>query len=197
VAAADEQLLERLQSGDESAFADLVERYHSRLVRFAQGFVGDRAAAEDVVQETWVAVLRGVDRFEGRSSLQTWLFSIAANRGRSAHHKSRRSVPVDLTGPTVDTARFDAGGHWSDPPESWDDVDARLDAAALVPVVREAIDELPDQQRQVVTLRDVEGLSSEDVCAVLSISAGNQRVLLHRGRARVRRALEEKVADRR
>ena len=195
--AADEQLLERLLAGEERAFGELVDRYHSRLVRFAQGFVGDRAAAEDVVQDTWLAVVRGVDRFEGRSSLQTWLFSIAANRGRSAHAKSRRSVPVDVTGPTVEASRFDAGGHWTDPPESWDDVDARLDAAALVPAVREAIDQLPDLQRQVVTLRDVEGLSSEDVCAVLSISAGNQRVLLHRGRARVRRALEEKVRDRR
>ena len=189
--AADEQLLERLLAGEEAAFAELVDRYHSRLVRFAQSFVGDRAAAEDVTQETWLAVVRGVDRFEGRSSLQTWLFSIAANRARSAHAKSRRAVPMDLSGPTVDPSRFDARGGWSDPPEPWADVDARLDAQALVPVARAAIAALPELQRQVVTLRDVEGLSSEDVCAVLSISAGNQRVLLHRGRARVRRALEE------
>jgi RNA polymerase sigma-70 factor, ECF subfamily len=188
----DAGLVRRLMAGEEAAFAELVDRYHTRLIRFAVSFVGDWSAAEDVVQETWVAVLRGVDRFEGRSSLRTWLFGICANRARTAYTRRVRTVPFDTDGSTVDGSRFDRSGGWAVPPEPWTEVDARLDAGALLPLVRAAIEDLPDSQRQVVTLRDVEGLTSKDVCEVLSISDVNQRVLLHRGRARVRRALEEK-----
>jgi RNA polymerase sigma-70 factor, ECF subfamily len=193
MADADSELLPLLLAGDEAAFCEVVERYHRRLVRFAATFVHDRGAAEDVAQETWLAVLRGIEKFEGRSSLQTWLFGICANRARTAYTRDARVVPVDDIEPTVDPARFDALGSWATPPELWSDVDSRLDAEALVPVVRAAIEALPDQQRQVVTLRDVEGLTSKDVCMVLAITEINQRVLLHRGRARVRRAVEEKV----
>lgn len=188
----DGELLQRLLAGEEQAFAALVDQFHTRLIRFAVSFVGDWSAAEDVVQETWVAVLRGVERFEGRSSLQTWLFGICANRARTAFNRRERTVSMDTDGATVDSSRFDRSGSWVMPPEPWAEVDARLDAAALLPLVRAAIDDLPDAQRQVVTLRDIEGLTSKDVCQVLSISEVNQRVLLHRGRARVRRALEEK-----
>lgn len=187
------ELLERLLAGDEQAFASLVDGYHNRLVRFAVTFVNDWAAAEDVAQETWVAVLRGIERFEGRSTLQAWLFGICANRARSAYAKQSRTVPLKSDERTVEAERFTADGAWSEPPDPWAAVDARLDAEALLPLVRAAIDELPDAQRQVVTLRDVEGLTSKDVCQVLDISEINQRVLLHRGRARVRRALEDKA----
>jgi RNA polymerase sigma-70 factor, ECF subfamily len=195
VADADMELLQRLLAADETAFAQLVDRYHTRLVRFAVAFVGDWSAAEDVAQDTWVAVLRGVERFEGRSSLGTWLFGICANRARSAYGRQARSIPVEPGGPTVHPARFGPQSAWVDPPDPWDDVDARIDAGALLPLVRTAIDALPDLQRQVVTLRDVEGLSGKDVCTVLEISEANQRVLLHRGRARVRHALEQEITE--
>ena len=191
----DDELLQRLVAGDETAFAALVDRYHSRLVRFAQGFVADWASAEDVAQETWVAVVRGIERFEGRSSLQTWLFGICANRARSAFGRATRTIPVDPHGPTVEPERFDPTGGWAQPPEPWSAVDARLDAESLLQVVRAAIAELPDMQRQVVTLRDVEGLTSKDVCTVLEITEANQRVLLHRGRARIRAAVEAEAGS--
>ena len=189
---ADSALLQRLLAGEEAAFAVLVDRFHTRLIRFAVSFVGDWSAAEDVVQETWIAVFRGVEKFEGRSSLHAWLFGICANRARTAYSRRARTVSMDMDGATVDRSRFDRSGSWAVPPEPWPEVDARLDADALLPLVRAAIDDLPDLQRQVVTLRDVEGLTSKDACQVLSISEANQRVLLHRGRARVRRVLEEK-----
>lgn len=185
-----EQLLERLQAGDEAAFAALVDAYHTRLVRFAATFVSNRQAAEDVVQDTWVAVIRGLDRFEGRSSLPTWLYRICANRARSRGAADGRTVAVGGAGATVDPGRFGANGAWVQPPEPWSDVDDRLTAEGLAPVAAAAIVELPEAQRQVVTLRDVEGLSSREVCEVLSISEANQRVLLHRARARLRAVLE-------
>jgi len=188
------ELVQRLQSGDEAAFVEVVDAFHPRLLRFAAGLVGSWQAAEDVVQDTWLAVIRGVERFEGRSSLQTWLFQICANRARSTWGREQRAVPMDLSGPTVDPHRFGAERQWVEPPAPWDAIDDRLYADAMLPLVRGAIDDLPELQRQVVTLRDVEGLTSKDVCAVLSISEANQRVLLHRGRARVRGALEQKMA---
>ena len=187
---ADEDLLRRLRAGDESAFATLVEQYHAPMIRLATAYVPSRAVAEEVVQETWLGVVRGIDRFEGRSSLKTWLFRILVNRARTAGPRERRHVPLGV-GETVDPDRFQADGQWAVPPAPWtDDVDGRLDAADVVGRVRELIDALPDGQREVVLLRDVEGLSSADACSILGVSEGNQRVLLHRGRARVRRMLE-------
>jgi RNA polymerase sigma-70 factor (ECF subfamily) len=187
---ADLELLDRLRAGDESAFAALVEQYHTRLVRFAWTFVSSRQTAEDVAQDTWVAVIRGAERFEGRSSLRTWLYRICANRARSRGGAEARAVPVGGAEAAVSRDRFDAGGAWIEPPEPWGDVDDRLAAESLAPLLHEAIGDLPDLQRQVVTLRDVEGLTSRETCEVLSISEANQRVLLHRARSRVRAAVE-------
>lgn len=190
----DAELLAGLRAGDEAAFTALVGRYHVRLVGLATSFVGRRDLAEDVVQETWLAVLKGMERFEGRASLRTWLFQICANRARTAAVREQRTEPVaDLDG-GADTDLFAADGSWLTPPRRWagrrsDDADD----SRLVAAVRTAIEELPVRQRQVVTLRDVDGLSAEEVCAVLAISDANQRVLLHRGRAHVRAAIDRMV----
>jgi len=183
-------VIQLLRSGDEDAFTRLVEQHHTRLIRFALTFVSNRAAAEDVAQDTWAAVVAGLGRFEGRSSLRTWIFQICANRARTFGGRERRTVPLASDEPTVEATRFNSSGAWSAPPEPWPSVDDRLDAEALAPLVRTAIDQLPEVQRQVVTLRDLEGLSAQEACEVLSISEANQRVLLHRGRARVRSELE-------
>ncbi len=194
---ADAELLERLCAGDEQAFATLVRRHHGAMLRLATSFVPNDAVAEEVVQETWLAVLRGIGRFEGRSSVRTWLFRILVNRARTAGARERRSVAVgdvEDVGPAVDASRFDGTGHWLSPPEHWvEDADERLFAAKLADLVRSAIESLPDRQRQVVTLRDIEGLSSGEVCGVLDITEGNQRVLLHRGRSRLRGIIETSI----
>ena len=136
-------------------------------------------------------VLQGMGSFEGRSSLKTWLYRILINRARSVGLREHRHVPIGDQERSVDPSRFDRGGLWSLPPEHWvDDLDDRLHAGKLSGSIRAALDELPDVQREVVTLRDVEGMSSTEVCNVLDISEGNQRVLLHRGRSRMRQALE-------
>jgi RNA polymerase sigma-70 factor (ECF subfamily) len=185
------RLVERLRAGDEDAFAALVSRHHGAMVRLAATYVPNRAVAEEVVQDTWLGVVRGVERFEGRSSLRTWLLRILVNRARTAGARERRLVPVGTGEPAVDPSRFDEGGVWSEPPAPWADaVDDRLAAADLAGELRAAFDDLPALQRQVVALRDVDGLTSREVCEVLEISEGNQRVLLHRGRSRLRRALE-------
>jgi RNA polymerase sigma-70 factor (ECF subfamily) len=194
----DDDLVRRLRAGDESAFAEAVNTYHSSMVRLAQTFVSSRAVAEEVAQDTWLAVLKGIDHFEGRSSLKTWIFRILANRARSTGVHEQRTTPVDLTDEaTVDSRRFDAVGAWSDPPAHWsDEVVDRLSSGPLVAQVRAGISELPEGQRAVVTLRDLDGLSSKDVCDVLGISQANQRVLLHRGRSRIRALLELELAKR-
>ena len=179
----DGALIERLRSGDEAAFVELVRRYQPRLLRVAESTVASRAVAEEVCQDTWIAVVRGVERFEGRSSFKTWLFSILLNRARTAVGKEHRAgIPIDDT-----DERFDKSGAWAVPPTPWADrVDEKLMARQLVERVRDLLPELPAAQRQVVTLRDVEGLSADEVATLLGISDGNQRVLLHRGRARLR-----------
>jgi RNA polymerase sigma-70 factor (ECF subfamily) len=184
-------LLDRLRSGDEQAFMTLVQRYRPSMLRIASGYVPSQAIAEEVVQDAWVGFLHGLSRFEGRSSMRTWLFRMLVNRARSAGVRERRTVAVsDLTA-TVDAARFDATGHWRAPPEHWTDlVDDRLAAQRMAGLVKTAIADLPARQREVVTLRDIEGLSSEEVCGVLEITDANLRVLLHRGRSRVRQLLE-------
>lgn len=191
----DGELLARLRARDEGAFVALVERYHPAMIRLASTFVPSTAVAEEVVQETWVAVVRGIDRFEGRSSLRTWLFRILANRARTIGAKERRSIPVDTGEGAVDARRFTSDGQWSAPPAPWpDDVDERLVATANARRVRAAIAGLPDGQRQVVTLRDGEGLSAREVCEILGLTEGNQRVLLHRGRSHVRKLVDDVVA---
>jgi len=190
----DVELLHRLRAGDERAFVTLVERYNGSMLRLAASFVPSRAVAEEVVQETWLAVLRGLDGFEGRSSLKTWLFTILVNRARSAGVRESRSIPVADAGPVVDASRFGPGGAWSSPPEPWiEEAESRVDAGKLGDLLRLAMSDLPARQREVVLLRDVEGLTSAEVCAVLSISEANQRVLLHRGRGKLRQALETEL----
>jgi RNA polymerase sigma-70 factor (ECF subfamily) len=191
----DERLLERLRAGDEAAFSALVAAHHDAMLRLASNFVPSRAVAEEVVQDTWLGVLRGIDRFEGRSSLRTWLLAILVNRARTTGVREARSIAVGDATPAVDRARFDVSGAWSSPPEQWvEDAEERLGAAALAAHIHEALEQMPARQRAVVTLRDVDGLDSDEVCAVLSLSQANQRVLLHRGRSQLRRALEAVLA---
>jgi RNA polymerase sigma-70 factor (ECF subfamily) len=199
--AADEDLVERARTGDEEAFAELVRRYTPALQRLARMYVATQAAAEDVVQETWLGVLRGLERFEGRSAFKTWLFRILVNRAKTRGVREHRSIPFasvgggsedEDEGPTVDPTRFAADGAWTSAPQDWhDDPEASLRSSEALRIAQEAIDELPERQRIVITMRDLEGLSSEDVRNVLDVSETNQRVLLHRARAKVREALED------
>jgi RNA polymerase sigma-70 factor, ECF subfamily len=187
----DEELLRRLRAGDERAFVMLVERHNGPMLRLALSFVPSRAVAEEVVQDTWLAALRGLAAFEGRSSLKTWLFSILVNRARTTGVREARSVPIADAGPVVDASRFGPDGAWAEPPEHWiEEAENRVDAVKLADLLRVLLDTLPARQREVVLLRDVDELSSADVCDVLAISEANQRVLLHRGRAKLRQALE-------
>ena len=183
----DAELVARLRAGEEDAFRFVVERYHSSLLRLARTMVPTRAVAEEVVQDTWLGLVQGIGRFEGRSSLRTWLFHVLINRARSTAARERRPTTGITAGPSVDPGRFDANGEWTDSPVPWpEDVDDRLVATELAEKIRPRIDELPDMQRRVVLLRDVEGLSATEVCDLLGITEGNQRVLLHRGRSRLR-----------
>lgn len=201
----DQRLCEALRAGDQQAFAELVERYQSSLLRLAMVYVRNRAVAEEVVQETWLGVLRGLDRFEGRSMLKTWIFRILTNIAKSRAVREGRSVPFSTLAPlededggrSVEPERFfDAGhptlpGHWASPPRGWDDVpDSRLLAKETRELIGAAIEALPPLQAQVISLRDIEGWSSEEVCELLDLTEVNQRVLLHRARSKVRAELE-------
>jgi RNA polymerase sigma-70 factor (ECF subfamily) len=190
VVESDAELLERLRAGDEAAFVTMVTRYQQPMLRLARTMVPSSAVAEETVQDTWMGVVRGIDRFEGRSSFKTWLFRILANRARTAGSREPSHAPLDALRP-VAPDRFTSGGQWAEPVHRWvEESEDRLDAASWVPALRNALDGLPDRQRQVVLLRDVEGLSGEEACAVLNITSGNQRILLHRGRAQLRQAVE-------
>jgi RNA polymerase sigma-70 factor, ECF subfamily len=197
----DSALVEQLREGDEEAFATLIDRHQASMLRVARLYVRDAAAAEEVVQETWLAVLNGIDSFEGRSSLKTWIFRILANRAKSKGEREGRTVPLssvflaDASGdqPAVDPDRFlgpdsPTPYHWATPPRHWPQQQV-LQREALE-VLQRAIEDLPDSQREVIRLRDVEGWSAPEVAEALEISDGNQRVLLHRARSKVRAALE-------
>jgi RNA polymerase sigma-70 factor, ECF subfamily len=189
----DVELLGRLRDGDEAAFLMLVGRYQQPMLRLARSMVSSQAVAEEAVQDTWMGVVRGIDEFEGRSSFKTWLFRILVNRTHSAGAKELPYVAIE-DAHAVDPARFDAQGNWADPVTPWTErSDNRLDAAKWSPILTAAIYQLPDRQRQIVMLRDVEGLSSAEACEVLGISAGNQRILLHRGRTRLREVIEAEM----
>ena len=181
-----------LRSGDEAAFAHLIDRYSSGLLRVASNYVRSRAVAEEVVQEAWLGVLRGIDRFEGRSSLKTWIFRIAVNVAKTHATREARSLPFSaLTDePTVDPERF-ADGRWRNAPTSFD----RLEQHDALRCLNATIAGLPAHQRQVIMLRDVCGLSSTEVCDLLTLTPENQRVLLHRARAKARAALEQIELD--
>jgi len=186
----DAPLVDRLREGDEAAFVTLVGRYHEPMVRLARSIVSSQAVAEEAVQDTWLGVVRGIEGFEGRSSIKTWLFRILVNRARTAGAREERNVPLDPEH-AVDPAHFDAHGQWAEPVERWrQEFDDRLESAVWAPILRSALEQLPARQRTVVVLRDVEGLTSDEVCSVLGISGGNQRILLHRGRSRMRELLD-------
>jgi RNA polymerase sigma-70 factor, ECF subfamily len=201
---ADAALLDRLRAGDEDAFMALVDKYGPLMLRIALTHVRTRAVAEEVVQEAWLGVLQGLGRFEGRSSLKTWILRIVANIARTRGEREARSIPLSSLGPdtgedepAVDPERFFGADHpmypggWSVPPHSWARMpEERLLAGETLDQVRAAIAKLPPRQQEVIVLRDVEGWSAEDVCEALELSSANQRVLLHRARSRVRATLE-------
>jgi RNA polymerase sigma-70 factor, ECF subfamily len=204
----DEELLQALRLGDERAFVALVRRYGALMQRVALGYVRTPAVAEEVVQETWCAVLTGLERFEGRAALKTWLFRILTNRAKTRGQREARTVPFSSLcddegeGPSVDPERFLPAdhprwpGHWAAGPAPWSAVpDERLLAREVRAQIRRAIDELPERQQAVIFMRDVEGWPPEEVCEVLAVSEGNQRVLLHRARSHVRAELERYFAD--
>jgi RNA polymerase sigma-70 factor (ECF subfamily) len=197
---ADTPLLDALRAGDEQAFATLVTRYHASLKRVARAYVSTDAVAEEVVQDAWLAVIDGIDRFEQRASLKTWIFHILANKAKTRGTRERRTVPFASLAPADDGSavapeRFQREGdawpgHWATPPRPWEDPERRLASIEAREHLRAAIAMLPATQQAVLTLRDIEGLEAEEVCELLDVSAGNQRVLLHRARAKVRTELE-------
>jgi RNA polymerase sigma-70 factor (ECF subfamily) len=200
----DAALLARLREGDEEAFRTLVAEHGPFLMRLVMMHVPSRAIAEEVVQETWLAALKGLDRFEGRSMLRTWLASIALNKARTRGTREGRIVPFALLrrryeeggGPALDPDRFqgrrgERPGWWASPPVAWDDPQSQLEANETRDVMLKAIRDLPPRQREVITLRDISGWDAEEVRNALDLSETNQRVLLHRARSKVREALEE------
>jgi RNA polymerase sigma-70 factor (ECF subfamily) len=204
----DAELVTALRAGDESAFAWLLDHHDGPLRRFARTFVSGAAAADEVVQETWLAVIEGIDRFEQRSSVKTWIYRILMNKARTRGLRDKRLVPfssmagdADDMSPTFPPDRFlpsnhqEWPGHWATPPPAWEDLpQQQLEARETLAHIRNAIDALPSPHRQVITLRDVHGWSSAQVCELLDLTAANQRVVLHRARAKVRVALEAYLA---
>ena len=197
------RLVDALRAGDEEAFTRLVQAYGPAMLRVARMFVSSRAVAEEVVQEAWVGVLNGIGRFEGRSSLKTWIFRILTNTAKTRAVREGRSIPFsslagdDEEGGAVDADRFLGDetrfpGHWAAPPQRWEaQPERRLLSSETLAVIEREIAMLPPNQAIVVTMRDVEGFDAEAVRNVLDISETNQRVLLHRARSKLRRALEE------
>jgi RNA polymerase sigma-70 factor (ECF subfamily) len=202
----DAAVVAALRAGDGATFAALVDRYHAPLLRFAGQYVRGREVAEDVVQATWLGLLESLDRFEGRASLKTWIFRIALNIARTRGRKEARSIPfsafapVDDDDPAVAPERFQGAngwfpGHWATKPAAWaGSPEERALSSETRQRVRAAIDDLPPAQREIIVLRDVEGLTADEACNLLGISSTNQRVLLHRARSKVRAALEPYLA---
>jgi RNA polymerase sigma-70 factor (ECF subfamily) len=200
-AAEETELLARLRAGDERAFETLVERHYPTMLAVARHYVKTRAVAEEVVQEAWLGVLRGIDRFEGRSSLRTWILRILVNTAKTRGMREARSVPFASLAPEDDEPAVEPGrfrgaddpfpGHWRAYPGNWQRrPDEALADRETLDVVLATIHQLPAPQRIVITMRDIQGCDSEEVCEALDVSEGNQRVLLHRARSKVRSALE-------
>jgi RNA polymerase sigma-70 factor (ECF subfamily) len=198
----DLRIIAGLRGGDEAVFVEMVDKYHGSLVRVAMRYVPSRAVADEVVQDTWIAVIEGIDRFEGRSTVKTWLYKILIYRARARGERERRTTPMsalegDESAPSVPTERFNGSdalwaGHWARPPQRWDgDSEERLLAGEARAVIDAAIAGLPPAQREVITLRDVSQFGAAEVCELLDVTEANQRVLLHRARSRVRAALEQ------
>jgi RNA polymerase sigma-70 factor (ECF subfamily) len=197
---AEAELLARLRAGDEQAFEELVGHLYVTMLTVARTYVKDRAVAEEVVQETWLGVVQGLERFEGRSTLKTWILSILVNQAKTRVTREARSVPFASLAPrddapAVEPERFRAAdGGWRSFPANWNaSADQLAEERETVRVAMRAIAELPLTQQTVIRMRDVEGYSSEEVCATLDVSEANQRVLLHRARSRVRSALERHI----
>ena len=196
----DEQILAALKRGDEHSFCQLVERHQSLMLRVARRYVRSAAVAEEVVQETWLGVINGLEGFEGRASLKTWIFRILTNRALTRAEREGRVVPFSSLGdddaPAVDPDRFRPDGDrwpggWKSFPASWDTLpEERLLARETLALVGDAIAGLPERQHLVIVMRDIEGWTADEVCQALAISEANQRVLLHRARSKVRRVLE-------
>ncbi|HEV2812622.1 MAG TPA: sigma-70 family RNA polymerase sigma factor [Solirubrobacteraceae bacterium] len=205
----DARVVAALRRGDEAAFTALVHRYQTLMLRVARGYCRDPRVAEEVVQETWMALFEGIDRFEGRASLKTWLFRVLVKRAITRGTRERRQVPFsalgpadDEDGPTVDPERFlpadhpRFAGHWAAYPGDWGALPhERLVSRETITAVREAIEQLPERQRTVIAMRDIGGFSADEVCGALDLSEGNQRVLLHRARAKVREAVERQLGE--
>ena len=198
---ADAALVARLRSGDEAAYTEVVRRYHGALVRVAAAHVRSTSLAEEVAQDAWLAVLNGLERFEGRSSFRTWLFTIAANVAKTRGKREARVLPFSALAREeeerelpVEAGNFLPDGHWSTPPSEWGDAEQRLCAHETLDQIQAEIEKLPEVQRTVLTLRDVRGLDADEVCRLLEISEVNQRVLLHRARAKLRKALSGTLA---
>lgn len=190
----EEELVARLRAGDEAAFTKVVAIHHRALVRLARTFVRDEAAAEEVAQETWVAVLDGIGSFEGRSAFKSWLFQILVNRARTRGKKQGREVSFEIEDePHPDDGRFVTGGFWVGGPRPWRESD--IDAKRTVEIVRREIEHLPEAQRAVVLMRDVDGLDAKEVCNVLGIQETHQRVLLHRARTMLRSKIEQELGE--
>jgi RNA polymerase sigma-70 factor (ECF subfamily) len=195
--------IDALRAGDEQTFEALARRHSAPMLRLAMAYVRDRETAEDVVQETWITFLRTLDRFQGRSSLRTWLFGILTNIARARRRRESRLVTFtsmlsldggDSRRPTVDRARFASDGNWRRPPPSWSEPpDKVLESRETLAAVQSAIDGLPTKLREVIVLRDVAGWDADEVCELLRISPGNQRIRLHRARAAVRQQLEDRL----
>jgi RNA polymerase sigma-70 factor, ECF subfamily len=203
---ADEETVAALRRGDERIFREVFARTYPMLKRVARGYVASDAVAEEIVQETWMAVVAGIDRFESRSTLSTWIFSILTNQAKTHCARERRAVPfssvvpADAEQPVVDPDRFQNDdeawpGHWATPPRPWQKPERRVLALEAREHLREALARLPERQRLIVGLRDVDGHSAEEVCGLLGLSQENQRVLLHRGRSRLRAELETYLND--
>ncbi|SBS76260.1 RNA polymerase, sigma-24 subunit, ECF subfamily [uncultured Mycobacterium sp.] len=196
-------LIAALQAGDQNAFALLVDEHTPTLLRAARGYVATHAIAEEVVQDTWIALVRGVSKFEGRSSLRTWLFAVMTNiaKTRGLRERRDRDAAASFMEATVDPARFHArgdthAGSWKEPPTAFpDSPEGSVLSRELRSIAHRELDRLPERQRIVVTLRDMLGFDSAEVCELLDITAGNQRILLHRGRAAIRQVLEDYVRD--
>ncbi len=207
LARADQQLIERLRAGDDTTFTHLIDQYHASMVRIAAIYVNEYAVAEEVVQDTWIAVLKGLDRFEGRSSFKTWVFTILTNRAKTRATRESRYIPLELSDEPDDSASI--SNHFYTPshvdasvysdgwvPPSWDNIpETRLLGHETRDIIFSTIDSLPPNQQQVIRLRDIDGFSAEEVCNMMQLSESNQRVLLHRARGRVRQALDTYFAQ--
>ena len=198
----DQRIIAGLRARNEAVFVEMVDRYHGSLVRVAMRYTPSRAVAEEVVQDTWIGVIEGIDRFEGRSTVKTWLYKILIYRARARGERERRTTPMsalehDDSSPSVPTERFQGSdalwaGHWATPPQRWDgDAEERLLAGEAREIIDAVIAELPPAQREVIVMRDLSHFTAAEVCDLLDVTEANQRVLLHRARSRVRAALEQ------